>query len=49
MTIKNLFEHPLNATEDKIIDFVLRKVWMWSDSSDRIISIHIAVGDFMFL
>ena len=45
MTVKNIFEHPLNATEDEIIDFVLRRVWMWSDSSDKIISIHIAVGD----
>ena len=45
MAIKNIFEHPLNTTEDEITDFASRKVWMWSDSGDRIISIHIAVGD----
>ena len=45
MAIKNIFELPLNATRAEITNFVLSKVWMWSDSSDRTFSVHIAVGD----
>ena len=45
MTIKNIFEHKLNVTPAEITDFVLRKIWMCSDSSDTKILINVTAGD----
>ena len=45
MTIKNIFEHPLNSTKAEIRDFVLRKTWIWSTSYEYEIIINVSVGD----
>ena len=42
---RNIFDYPDTFSESDIKDYIHRRIWTWTDATDRTITIFVRIGD----